>query len=162
MVNVVTRDEQPTVWRFAEISRPIGGPEPGARDPQTGGKIWEGWLAAYNKQINVAYSVVKRSRHTGAHTHPDTEHYTCVVSGTALVWMDGTMVELRQGDLISIPRGVLHDFGADARGDVWVVDFTNPPFDPQKMQYEPERDAEIHATFETAWAFPDGWEQDGS
>ena len=59
------------------------------------------------------------------------------------------------------PRGVLHDFGADARGDVWVVDFTNPPFDPRKMQYEPELDAEIHTTFETVWAFPEGSEQDG-
>ena len=52
------------------------------------------------------------------HTHPDANHYTCIVEGRALVWMEGTMVALDPGDVVNIPIGVLHDFGADTTDDI--------------------------------------------
>jgi len=59
-------------------------------------------------------------------------------------------LRLEAGDVVNIPVGVLHDFGAAADEDVWVVDLTSPPFDPEKMNFDPAREDEISAAFEKA------------
>jgi quercetin dioxygenase-like cupin family protein len=136
---------EPTMWKLSDMVE--GTTEPGAVDPQTDGKLWQIYPVANNGVIDVLYGHVEANNRTGAHTHPDANHYTTVVKGTATVWLDGTVVEVHEGDIVNIPTGVLHDFGATADDDVWVVDLTNPPFDPAKMAFDPSRDEEIAAAF---------------
>ncbi len=139
---------EPTTWRLSDYE--AGREEPDAVDPQTSGKLWKLWDVARRDSMHCLYAVVNAGSVTGAHTHPDANHYTVVLKGTALVWMEGTMVHLEPGDIVNIPTGVLHSFGADTTGDCWVVDLTTPPFDPNKMQFSPDRDDEIAHAFEAA------------
>jgi quercetin dioxygenase-like cupin family protein len=143
----------PSTWRLSEF-KSDDAPTPDAIDPQTDGKLWQIWNVARNDVIDVLYARVFSGNRTGAHTHPDANHYTCIIEGTAIVWMEGTMLTLECGDVVNIPVGVLHDFGADTTGDCWVVDLTSPPFDPEKMQFQPEREEEIAAAFAAAMSGP--------
>ena len=141
---------EPKTWRLEEMK--AGKVEATAKDPQTNGDLWQIWTVARTDEIDVLYGHVEKGNRTGAHTHPDANHYTCIVEGTAIVWMEGTIVEVSAGDVVNIPTGVLHDFGSTPERDVWVVDLTSPPFDPEKMAFQPERDAEISKDFDKAYA----------
>ena len=124
--------------------------EPDHVDPQTGGSLWKIWNLGATAEMLALYAVVHPGNRTGAHTHPDANHYTAVVKGTAHVWIEGTMVTLEAGDVINIPMNTLHDFGAGTGGDCWVIDITSPPFDPEKMAYDPGREDEIAQAFAAA------------
>ena len=140
---------QPRTWSLEEM---ITGkaPDPTNKDPQTGGDIWKTWLLERTQHIDVVYANVKGGNRTGIHIHPDTNHYTCIIKGIAVVWMDGHMLELKPGDVVNIPVNVLHNFGAKKGHDVWLVDMTSPPWDPTLMIFKPEREAEIAAQMENA------------
>ncbi|BBY83404.1 cupin domain-containing protein [Mycolicibacterium pulveris] len=139
---------EPKTWRLSDYQ--AGATKPDALDPQTSGDLWKIWDVARHDSVHCLYAVVNAGNRTGAHTHPDANHYTVVIKGTALVWIEGTIVRLEEGDIVSIPTGVLHDFGADTTGECWVVDLTTPPFDPEKMQFDPSREAEIAEAFQAA------------
>jgi mannose-6-phosphate isomerase-like protein (cupin superfamily) len=139
----------PKTWSLDEFMTGKGVP-PTNRDPQTGGNIWKTWLLERTEHIDVVYANVNSGNRTGIHIHPDTSHYTCIISGIAVVWMDGTMLELHAGDVVNIPINVLHNFGAKQGHDVWLVDLTSPPWDPTLMIFQPEREAEIAAQMEKA------------
>lgn len=138
----------PIVWRLAEFTNLDKSPD--ATDKETGGSIWKIWNLDYHRELHALYAVVHPGHRTGAHTHPDANHYTAVIRGTALVWMEGQMLRLRQGDVVNIPVGALHDFGADLSGDCWVIDLTSPAFDPELMIYDPSRELEIAEAFAAA------------
>jgi mannose-6-phosphate isomerase-like protein (cupin superfamily) len=144
---------EPRTWSLEEM---ITGkaPDPTNKDPQTGGDIWRTWLLDRTKSIDVVYANVKGGNRTGIHIHPDTNHYTCIIKGIAVVWMDGHMLELKAGDVVNIPINVLHNFGAKVGHDVWLVDMTSPPWDPTLMIFKPEREAEIAAQMEQALKAP--------
>jgi enoyl-CoA hydratase/carnithine racemase/quercetin dioxygenase-like cupin family protein len=137
---------KPATWDLARFQ--CDPPVPEAEDP---GK-WRVWRVARTDEIDVIYFNVHQRTRTGAHTHPDANHYTLILEGEALVWMEGTMVHLEPGDVVNIPIGVLHDFGAGAAGECWGLDLTNPPWDPALMQYQLDRQREIDAAFEQAYA----------
>jgi quercetin dioxygenase-like cupin family protein len=142
-----------TAWQVWSMERTKNGPdkpEPTNADPQTGGTLWQSWRMNRDDTIDVRYSRVGAGQRTGAHVHPDTNQYTAIVEGNALVWMDGEMVPLQAGDIILIPRNVLHNFGAGADADCWIVDLTSPPWEPSKMEFRPDRDPEIEADFAKA------------
>ncbi|MGH9035001.1 MAG: enoyl-CoA hydratase-related protein [Acidimicrobiia bacterium] len=138
----------PLVWRLRDFTTLDKTPD--VVDPESGGSIWKIWNLDYHRELHALYAVVHPGHRTGAHTHPDANHYTCVIRGTALVWMEGQMLRLRQGDVVNIPIGVLHDFGADLSGDCWVIDLTSPAFDPELMAYDPSRELEIAEAFARA------------
>ena len=62
------------------------------------------------------------------------------------------MVELGPGDTLNIPRLALHNFGASNGDPLWWIDITTPAWDPEKLIFQPEREAEIAAAFAKAWA----------
>jgi 2-(1,2-epoxy-1,2-dihydrophenyl)acetyl-CoA isomerase len=138
----------PIIWRLADFTTLDKSPD--VVDPDSGGSIWKIWNLAYKRELHALYAVVHPGHRTGAHTHPDANHYTCVIKGTALVWMEGEMLRLSAGDVVNIPIGALHDFGADLSGDCWVVDLTSPAFDPELMAYDPSRELEIAEAFAKA------------
>jgi quercetin dioxygenase-like cupin family protein len=138
------------VWSMEKTKNGPDKPEPKNADPQTGGTLWQSWRMNRDDTIDVRYSRVGAGQRTGAHVHPDTNQYTAIVEGHALIWMDGDMLELGPGDIILIPRNVLHNFGAGPDEDCWIVDLTSPPWEPSLMEFRPERDAEIEGAFERA------------
>ena len=139
---------EPRSWHLADFEGLSK--EPDHVDPQTGGRLWKIWNLGATAEMLALYAVVHPGNRTGAHTHPDANHYTCVIRGTALVWMEGEMLRLSPGDVVNIPIGALHDFGADLSGDCWVIDLTSPAFDPELMAYDPSRDLEIAEAFAKA------------
>jgi quercetin dioxygenase-like cupin family protein len=143
----------PKVWKLDEL---IGGTglAPTNKDPQTGGTLWKTWLLERTDHIDVVYANVSGGNRTGIHIHPDTNHYTCIIKGIAVVWMDGTMLELHPGDVVNIPINVLHNFGAKKGHDVWLTDLTSPPWDPTLMIFKPEREAEIAEVMNSALEAP--------
>jgi mannose-6-phosphate isomerase-like protein (cupin superfamily) len=138
------------VWSMEKTKNGPDRPEPTNGDPQTGGTLWQSWRMNRDDSIDVRYSRVGAWQRTGAHVHPDTNQYTAIVEGHALIWMDGDMLELGPGDIVLIPRNVLHNFGASADGDCWIVDLTSPPWEPDLMEFRPERDEEIADAFAKA------------
>jgi quercetin dioxygenase-like cupin family protein len=139
------------VWSLTEMKgKGSNKPEPTNSDPQTHGDLWETWRLVKDEHIDVLYSRVAKGTRTGAHIHPETDHYTSVIEGQAFCWMDGEMLELLPGDVVNIPRNVLHNFGASEAKDVWLVDLTSPACDYGQMQFQPEREAEIAEAFAAA------------
>jgi quercetin dioxygenase-like cupin family protein len=138
------------VWSLAEMSGP-NRPEPAAQDPNTNGEAWKMWMVASpeDKDFGIVYAVVAPGHSTGVHRHPDI-HYSTVVKGTALVWIDGEMVELNAGDVLHIPEWGAHDFGSTKEDEVWVVDLSSPPFDPATMEFLPDLAPRVAADFEKA------------
>ena len=141
---------EPRTFSLAKFRGP-GAPEPSSTDPQTHGDIWKVWRIERTPEIDVLYGTMTPGTRTGAHIHPDTMHYTCILEGTALVWIDGHMVELHAGDTLNIPRDTLHNFGASKGDPLWWVDITTPAWDPEKLIFQPEREPEIAAAFARAW-----------
>jgi quercetin dioxygenase-like cupin family protein len=142
---------QADTWSLDRFRGPDA-PPPSNTDPQTGGDIWKVWRIARTDEVDVLYGMLAPGVRTGPHKHPDTMHYTCILEGQAKVWIEGEMVTLNAGDTLNIPRGALHNFGSANGGDLWFVDMTTPAWDPAKMQFEPEREAEIAEAFAKAWA----------
>ena len=105
------------------------------------------WTLVRTQNEDFSYAVIKKGHRTGVHTHPDANHYTCIMDGKAIAWLDGEMVELGAGDVLSIPIGVPHDVGGTE--DLYCVDLNTPIFDPGKMEFMPEREEEIGAQFHT-------------
>lgn len=138
-------------WSVERFKGPDG-PKPSNSDPQTGGEIWNIWRVARTPEIDVVYGMLHPGVRTGAHKHPDTMHYTCILEGTAYVWIEGNMVTLHAGDTLNIPRNALHNFGSASGQELWFMDVTSPAWDPEKMQFEPEREDEIASAFKEIWA----------
>ncbi|CAJ0794878.1 hypothetical protein LMG19083_02642 [Ralstonia psammae] len=59
-------------------------------------------VTAANGTVGVQVGTVAK------HTHTYSDEIQYVMSGTATVWLDNASREVRAGDLIVIPRGVVH------------------------------------------------------
>ncbi|HWV03149.1 cupin domain-containing protein [Ralstonia sp.] len=59
-------------------------------------------VTAANGTVGIQVGTVAR------HTHTYSDEIQYVMSGTATVWLDNAPREVRAGDLIVIPRGVVH------------------------------------------------------
>jgi quercetin dioxygenase-like cupin family protein len=68
------------------------------------------------------------------HRHLDGNHVVYIVSGQGTATVDGQQVALKPGAVIHIPKGVTHNIKA-AGGELTLLDFARPPFDPNKMEW---------------------------
>ena len=68
------------------------------------------------------------------HQHPDSDHNVYVVSGQGTITVGSTQVSVKPGMLLYIPKGVPHGVKA-AGGELTLVDFSQPPFDPNKTEW---------------------------
>jgi len=59
-------------------------------------------VTAANGTVGIQVGIVAK------HTHTYSDEIQYVMSGTATVWLDNGSREVRAGDLIVIPRGVVH------------------------------------------------------
>ena len=68
------------------------------------------------------------------HRHNDGEHVLYVVSGGGTMTHGDKTITLKPGMVVHVPVGVPHGIKA-AGGDLTLVDFAQPPFDPNKMEW---------------------------
>ena len=57
-----------------------------------------------------------------------------IVNGTGSATLDGKNIKLRPGTVVHIPKGSVHNIRADG-GEMWILDFAQPPFDPKRMEW---------------------------
>ena len=68
------------------------------------------------------------------HRHPDGAHVIYIVSGGGTMTHGDNRITLKPGMLVHVPPGVAHSVKSE-RGDLTFVDFAQPPFDPNKIEW---------------------------
>jgi quercetin dioxygenase-like cupin family protein len=133
---------------FGLISGPDG-PPPDI-DPETNNGRCH-WEMPCDDSHEISYArVVPDNKRIGAHIHPDAVHYSVILKGSGLLWVEGETQEVHPGDLWYVPKDALHDWFTLPGEPCWIVDITYPPIDWDKMEYNPERDPEIEKAFQKA------------
>jgi mannose-6-phosphate isomerase-like protein (cupin superfamily) len=68
------------------------------------------------------------------HRHHDGAHVLYIVSGGGTMTHGDQTITLKPGMLVHVPVGVPHGIKAGGR-ELTLVDFAQPPFDPDKMEW---------------------------
>jgi mannose-6-phosphate isomerase-like protein (cupin superfamily) len=68
------------------------------------------------------------------HRHHDGAHVLYIVSGGGTMIHGDQTITLKPGMLVHVPVGVAHSFKAEG-GELTLVDFAQPPFDPDQMEW---------------------------
>ena len=68
------------------------------------------------------------------HRHHDGAHVLYIVSGGGTMTHGDQTITLKTGTIVHVPVGVPHGIKAEG-GDITLVDFAQPPFDPDKMEW---------------------------
>jgi quercetin dioxygenase-like cupin family protein len=68
------------------------------------------------------------------HRHADGAHVIYIVSGGATMTHGEKTITLKPGMIVHVPSGVAHSIKATG-GELTLVDFAQPPFDPNKMEW---------------------------
>ena len=68
------------------------------------------------------------------HRHADGDHNVYIVSGQGTVTLGDKQMPVKPGMLIHIPKDLPHAIKAQG-GEVTLIDFAQPPFDPNKMEW---------------------------
>ncbi len=68
------------------------------------------------------------------HRHHDGAHVLYIVSGGRTMTHGDQTITLKPGMVVHVPVGVAHGIKAEG-GELTFVDFAQPPFDPQKMEW---------------------------
>jgi mannose-6-phosphate isomerase-like protein (cupin superfamily) len=68
------------------------------------------------------------------HRHNDGAHVLYIVSGGGTMMHGDKTITLKPGMVVHVPAGVVHGIKSEG-GDLTLVDFAQPPFDPNKMEW---------------------------
>ncbi len=68
------------------------------------------------------------------HRHNDGAHVIYIVSGGGTMTHGDKTITLKPGMIVHVPPGVAHSIKAEG-GEITLVDFAQPPFDPNKMEW---------------------------
>ena len=68
------------------------------------------------------------------HRHHDGAHVLYVVSGGGTMTHGDQTITLTPGMIVHIPAGVAHGIKSEGK-ELTLVDFAQPPFDPNKMEW---------------------------
>jgi quercetin dioxygenase-like cupin family protein len=68
------------------------------------------------------------------HRHHDGTHVVYIVSGAGTMTHGNETIVLKPGMIVHVPAGVTHGIKAEG-GELTLVDFAQPPFDPNKMEW---------------------------
>ena len=68
------------------------------------------------------------------HRHKDGTHVIYVVSGSGKMTHGSETIVLNPGMIVHVPAGVAHGIKAEG-GELTLVDFAQPPFDPNKIEW---------------------------
>lgn len=95
-----------------------------SNDPQE--SLW-----TLKKTAIFRVNVVKMTGVSKRHKHPDAEHSILVIKGKIRAEINGQLVKLKKGDLLSIPAGVPHKYTVKGRKAI-IVSMDAPYYDPGK------------------------------
>jgi mannose-6-phosphate isomerase-like protein (cupin superfamily) len=107
---------KPTVMRTAELMQ---------QQPNQG--LWNLHQSATSRT-----NLVQMRGQSIKHIHPDAEHSLYVISGELTALVEAEAFELRAGDYISIPAGVLHGYKVPEGKTALLISMDAPPYDPAK------------------------------
>jgi quercetin dioxygenase-like cupin family protein len=68
------------------------------------------------------------------HRHKDGAHVVYIVSGSGTMSHGSETISLKPGMIVHVPAGVAHGIKA-ADGELTLLDFAQPPFDPNKIEW---------------------------
>jgi mannose-6-phosphate isomerase-like protein (cupin superfamily) len=68
------------------------------------------------------------------HRHHDGAHVLYIVSGGGSITHGDQTITLKPGMIVHVPVGVPHGIKAEG-GELTLVDFAQPPFDPHQMEW---------------------------
>ncbi len=68
------------------------------------------------------------------HRHHDGAHVIYTVSGHGTMTHGDKTIALKPGMVVHVPPGVVHGIKAEG-GELTLVDFSQPPFDPNKIEW---------------------------
>jgi quercetin dioxygenase-like cupin family protein len=68
------------------------------------------------------------------HRHKDGAHVIYIVSGGGTMSHGSETIVLKPGMIVHVPAGVAHGIKAEG-GELTLVDFAQPPFDPNKIEW---------------------------
>ena len=68
------------------------------------------------------------------HRHNDGAHVVYIVSGGGTMTHGDQTITLKPGMIVHVPPGVAHGIKV-ADGELTLVDFAQPPFDPNKIEW---------------------------
>jgi quercetin dioxygenase-like cupin family protein len=69
-----------------------------------------------------------------AHRHKDGDHVLYIVSGQGTMIHGDQTITLKPGMVVHVPKGVVHALKAQG-GELTLVDFAQPPFSPDQMEW---------------------------
>ena len=97
------------------------------KNPPAEGEAFRVLPVASGRDSSV--SVVRARKALRPHYHEGREETVYVVRGGGTMRLGDKERPIRAGDLVHIPRGVVHGFVNGRRGDTVVVSVMSPPFD---------------------------------
>lgn len=91
----------------------IGVSRPGdfdVEDTPWGRLVWQVSASLGNSELmTVGRCFIEPGQQNGRHFHPNCDEVLCVLSGRIVHSWDDQQVEMDEGDVISIPSGVVHN-----------------------------------------------------
>jgi quercetin dioxygenase-like cupin family protein len=86
------------------------------------------------KTPNYTAGAIALKEEIKMHRHQDGSHVIYIVSGRGTAILDGKAITLKPGTVVHIPKGSSHNIKAEG-GEMQILDFAQPPFDPAKMEW---------------------------
>lgn len=90
-----------------------------------------GSLWTLKKTDILRINLVKMKGESKRHMHPDADHTILVIEGEIAGEVDGKAVQLKKGDMISIPAGMPHKYTIKGK-DAIIISMDAPYYDPTK------------------------------
>lgn len=84
-----------------------------------------GWVQPLASSPTVSLAIIKQTT-VAAHSHSGPDEFVYVISGTGTATIAGHSSTVRDGDLLIVPRGVVHSFSV-RKGTLNVLAFFSPP-----------------------------------
>ena len=78
----------------------------------------------HNCEHYMGTLVVKESMIVPAHTHPKSDEYLYVIKGKGKLVIDGRQYQVKKGDAIFIPKGILHSYENQSKMTEFVQIYT--------------------------------------
>jgi quercetin dioxygenase-like cupin family protein len=149
------------VFAFADLASRAIAPTH-VRRAADGSLIYELWMVGrvHGTAAGGLVHIPARQR-TAPHAHAISAHFSCVVRGSALLYVEGQMIRLGPGDCYTVPAMQIHELAASASAETWVFEATAPllptaeegaaDFANTRREDITARRAEIDAAFEAAF-----------
>jgi quercetin dioxygenase-like cupin family protein len=95
-------------------------------------KIWN-----IQQTESIRINLVEMRGHLRRHMHPDAAHSLLVLEGSVRATVGAQEILMNEGDFVSIPAGVLHDY-TTVGPSALLISCDAPYYDPKKTVYVAE------------------------